>query len=73
LNAGKTLGELEKEKVAWLKAIRMYEHPQPVKYFYMIDYCTFSFTEDYIKNTPLEELKAEYEKNKQNITGDQKQ
>lgn len=58
---------LSKEKKEWLSSIGAKEFPEPVKYMYafpgMVGEATFTFSEDYLERTPLEELQAQYNKN----------
>ncbi|MCD8348791.1 MAG: hypothetical protein LUD16_12805 [Lachnospiraceae bacterium] len=54
------------EKKEWLREIGAAEFPEPVKYIYSFpEYRgAFNLSERYIDETPLEELKAQYLKNK---------
>jgi len=58
---------MEKEKLKWLSDIGAVAYPEPVKYIYKFPegHETFTLTERYIEETPLSELKAEYERNRQ--------
>lgn len=53
-------------KLNWLKSIGAAEFPEPIKYIYTFpDYNgAFNLSERYIEEKTLEELKAQYEKNK---------
>lgn len=57
---------MEKEKRKWLKSIGAGEFPEPVKYIYTFPGYkgAFNLSERYLEETPLEELKAQYQKNK---------
>ena len=57
---------MDKEKQEWLKSIGAGEFPEPVKYIYTFPGYkgAFNLSERYLEETPLEELKAQYQKNK---------
>lgn len=54
------------DKVEWLKNIGAKEFPEPIKYVYTFPGYggAFNLSERYVEETNLEELKAQYEKNK---------
>lgn len=58
-------GEMDREKTEWLDSIGAKEFPEPIKYIYSFPGYSGSFnlSERYIKDTSLEELKKQYEKN----------
>lgn len=60
---------LDEVKIAWLNEIGAKEFPQPVKYAYTFKGYTGSFnlSEQYIEETPLKELKAQYNRNKEYV------
>lgn len=60
---------LSKEKKEWLKQIGAKEFPEPVKYAYtFLGYTgVFNLSEQYIENTSLEELKAQYSRNEEHV------
>lgn len=57
---------MDKEKREWLKSIGAGEFSEPVKYIYTFPGYNgaFNLSERYLEETPLEELKAQYQKNK---------
>lgn len=57
---------MDKDKQAWLKSIGAGEFPEPVKYIYTFPGYSgaFNLSERYLEETTLEELKAQYQKNK---------
>lgn len=57
---------LNADKVEWLKNIGAKEFPEPIKYVYTFPGYNgaFNLSERYVEETNLEELKAQYEKNK---------
>ncbi len=57
---------MDKEKVEWLKSIGAGEFPEPIKYIYSFPEYNgaFNLSERYVNETSLEELKAQYEKNR---------
>lgn len=61
--------EISGEKQKWLKSIGAAEFPEPIRYIYTFpDYNgAFNLSERYIKEHTLEELKAQYEKNKEYV------
>lgn len=61
---------MEKEKAEWLKSIGAKEFPEPIKYVYTFPGYNgaFNLSERYVEETELEELKAQYEKNKPNAS-----
>ncbi len=56
---------MDRAKILWLESIGAKEYPEPVKYTYIFPGFegSFNLSERYINETPLEELKARYEKN----------
>lgn len=54
------------EKKKWLKEIGAIEFPEPIKYMYGFKGYngTFNLSEEYLKSHTLEELREQYEKNK---------
>lgn len=62
------LHEME-EKKKWLRSIGAAEFPEPIKYIYKFpeDNGAFNLSERYIEEHTLEELKAQYEKNKEYV------
>lgn len=60
------LHEIGDEKKEWLKSIGAGEFPEPIKYIYTFPNYSgaFNLSERYVNETPLEELKAQYERNK---------
>lgn len=60
---------MDNEKRAWLVEIGAKEFPEPIKYIYKFpeDDGAFNLSERYIEETPLEELKAQYEKNRAHV------
>lgn len=63
---GEGVLKVEQEKRDWLKSIGAAEFPEPVKYIYTFpEYKgAFNLSERYVDETPLEELKAQYQKNR---------
>ena len=61
------VGKVDEEKERWLKSIGAAEFPEPVKYIYSFpEYRgAFNLSERYVKETSLEELKAQYQRNKE--------
>ncbi len=57
---------MDKDKQAWLKSIGAGVFPEPVKYIYTFPGYSgaFNLSERYFEETSLEELKAQYQKNK---------
>lgn len=57
---------MDASKKGWLNSIGAAEFPEPVKYSYTFPSYkgAFNLSERYIEKTPIEELKAQYEKNK---------
>ena len=57
---------MEKEKAEWLKSIGAKEFPEPIKYIYTFPGYggAFNLSERYVEDTDLEDLKAQYERNK---------
>ena len=57
---------MEKEKEEWLRSIGAAEFPEPVKYIYSFPGYegAFNLSENYVEETPLEDLKNQYQKNK---------
>ncbi|MFQ8681860.1 hypothetical protein [Enterocloster sp.] len=57
---------MEKEKKEWLKTIGAKAFPEPIKWVYSFPEYegTFNLSERYVKETPLDELKAQYMRNK---------
>lgn len=57
---------MDEKKKAWLKSIGAGEFTEPVKYIYTFPGYkgAFNLSERYLEETPLEELKAQYQKNK---------
>lgn len=55
------------EKREWLKSIGAAEFPEPIKYIYTFQNYNgaFNLSERYVNETPIEKLKAQYEKNKE--------
>ncbi|OAB35674.1 hypothetical protein PMSD_11720 [Paenibacillus macquariensis subsp. defensor] len=51
--------EISKEKLAWMNEIEMKEFETPMKYHTKFGQL---YSEEYIRNTPLDELKAGYNK-----------
>ena len=66
LGAEKGKCKVDEEKRAWLKSIGAGEFSEPVKYIYTFpEYKgAFNLSERYLEETSLEELKAQYQKNK---------
>ena len=62
---GKASQEMD-EKIKWLSDIGAVAYPEPVKYIYRFPEGneTFSLTERYVRDTPLSELKAKYERDR---------
>lgn len=60
---------MDKKKEEWLSRIGAAPFPEPIKYIYSFkDYGgAFNLSERYIEETPLEELEAQYEKNKEYV------
>ena len=58
--------KIDREKQKWLKSIGAAKFPEPVKYIYSFpEYKgAFNLSERYVEETPLEELKVQYQKNK---------
>ena len=52
---GQAIKEISKEKLEWMKEVGMNEFKKPMKYYVGLNNV---FSEEYIKNTPLEVLKA---------------
>lgn len=50
--------EISNEKLGWLKEIGVKEFKEPMKYYLGTNWL---YSEEYIRNTPLEELKAKYD------------
>lgn len=50
---------IDQEKLAWMNEVGIKEFEKPIKYHSKFGQL---FSEEYIRNTPLEELKAGYEK-----------
>lgn len=57
---------MDEAKRRWLKCIGAGEFPEPVKYIYTFPGYNgaFNLSERYIEETPLKELKDQYQKNK---------
>ncbi len=57
---------MEKEKEEWLKTIGAKEFPEPIEWVYSFPEYegTFNLSERYVKETPLNELKDQYMRNK---------
>jgi len=55
----------EQEKIEWLKSIRAAKLPEPVVYIYTIPGYDeiYMLSERYIRETHVEDLKAQYKKN----------
>lgn len=49
--------EISKEKLEWMEEVGIKEFKKPMKYFYGTDQV---FSEEYVRDTPLEELKAKF-------------
>lgn len=60
---------LSKEKEEWLMQIGAKEFPEPIKYTYTFPGYSgnFNLSERYVENTPLKDLKAQYEENKAHV------
>ncbi|MCD7862397.1 MAG: hypothetical protein LUG61_02515 [Lachnospiraceae bacterium] len=60
---------MDKEKEEWLSRIGAKPFPEPIKYIYSFkDYGgAFNLSERYIEETPIEELEAQYQKNKEYV------
>lgn len=50
---------ISKEKLEWMEEIGIKEFDKPMKYHAGVNWL---YSEEYIKNTPLEELKRKYDK-----------
>ncbi|WP_461614335.1 hypothetical protein [Clostridium sp. Marseille-QA1073] len=50
---------ISKEKLEWMKEVGIKEFDKPMKYYRGMSWL---YSEDHIKNTPLEELKRKYDK-----------
>ncbi|MCY8562172.1 hypothetical protein P9D51_23105 [Bacillus sonorensis] len=50
---------ISQEKLEWMKEVGIKEFEKPVKFY--SNFNKHLFSEDYIKTTPLEEIKAGYE------------
>lgn len=63
--------KVDKEKLEWLKSIGAGEFPEPIKYIYTFSGYNgaFNLSERYVEETPLLELKAQYEKNRDYVDG----
>lgn len=61
--------EIEDEKKEWLLQIGAKEFPEPIKYTYTFPGYSgnFNLSERYVKNTPLKDMKAQYEENKEYV------
>ena len=61
---------LDAEKLKWLETIGAKAFPEPVKYVYTFPGYTgaFNLSERYINETSLEELKAQYNRNKEHVS-----
>ena len=61
---------VEKEKIEWLSSIGAKAFPESVKYVYGFNGLEgdFNLSERYLEETPLEELKAQYERNREFAT-----
>lgn len=57
---------MDKEKIAWLESIGAKKWPEPIVYTYTFkDYGgDFNLSKRYIEETSLEEMKAQYERNR---------
>lgn len=57
--------ELPEEKKDWLRSIGAREFQEPIKYIYTFPGYngTFNLAEEYVRETPLEDLKKQYIKN----------
>lgn len=56
--------EISKEKLEWMKEVGIKEFAKPMKYHAGTNWL---YSEEYIKNTPLEELKRKYDKRLVNL------
>lgn len=51
--------EISKEKLDWMKEVGIKEFDKPMKYYLGTNHV---FSQEYIKNTPLEELIRKYDR-----------
>lgn len=60
---------IDKEKIKWLEGIGAKRFPVPILYTYTFPGYTgnFNLSESYIRDTPIEELKAQYNRNQKHV------
>lgn len=58
---------MDEEKKEWLKAIGAIKFPEPISHTYTFPgyIGAFNLSDRYINETPIQELKAQYQKNKE--------
>lgn len=61
--------KIEDGKKEWLLQIGAKEFPEPIKYTYTFPGYSgnFNLSERYVENTPLKDMKAQYEENKEYV------